>query len=97
MGTEFVPETDDGRTSFRLTTPVGSSLAYTDAKARQVEQLVQKYPEVEGYQADVLVLPDLERFVPDVVLKAGKPVAPSWKNKSVGMSGRRHADSSRHR
>ncbi|MEI8104698.1 MAG: adenine deaminase [Actinomycetes bacterium] len=27
-----------------------------------------------GYQADVLVLPDLERFVPDVVLKAGRPV-----------------------
>jgi adenine deaminase len=27
-----------------------------------------------GYQADVLVLPDLERFVPDVVLKSGRPV-----------------------
>src|SRR6266705_2536454 len=28
-----------------------------------------------GYQADVLVLPDLERFVPETVLKFGKPVA----------------------
>ena len=28
-----------------------------------------------GYQADVLVLPDLERFQPEVVLKAGSPVA----------------------
>jgi adenine deaminase len=28
-----------------------------------------------GYQADLLVLPDLERFVPDLVLKAGRPVA----------------------
>ena len=27
-----------------------------------------------GYQADLLVLPDLERFVPDVVLKSGRPV-----------------------
>ncbi|HZQ80380.1 MAG TPA: adenine deaminase [Gaiellaceae bacterium] len=27
-----------------------------------------------GYRADLLLLPDLERFVPDVVLKAGKPV-----------------------
>src|SRR6202023_1100976 len=28
-----------------------------------------------GYQADVLVLPDLERFLPETVLKAGMPVA----------------------
>jgi adenine deaminase len=28
-----------------------------------------------GYQADLLLLPDLERFVPDIVLKAGRPVA----------------------
>src|SRR4029453_1477767 len=27
-----------------------------------------------GYQADLLVLPDLESFVPDVVLKRGRPV-----------------------
>ena len=27
-----------------------------------------------GYQADLLVLPDLDRFVPDVVLKRGRPI-----------------------
>src|SRR4051812_24775940 len=43
-----------------------------------------------GYQADLLVLPDLERFVPDVVLKAGRPVAeipraevPDWVRQTV--------------
>jgi adenine deaminase len=43
-----------------------------------------------GYQADVLVLPDLERFVPDVVLKRGKPVGeipraqvPDWVKQTV--------------
>ena len=30
-----------------------------------------------GYQADLLVLPDLEGFMPDVVLKSGRPVAES--------------------
>ena len=53
VGTEFSPETDDGRTSFRLTTPVGSSLEYTDAKTRQVEDLVRTYPEVEMTIANV--------------------------------------------
>jgi adenine deaminase len=28
-----------------------------------------------GYQADLLLLPDLERFVPETVLKAGRPVS----------------------
>jgi adenine deaminase len=43
-----------------------------------------------GYQADLLVLPDLESFKPDVVLKAGRPVAeiprpdvPEWVKHSV--------------
>jgi adenine deaminase len=43
-----------------------------------------------GYQADVLVLPDLETFVPDVVLKAGqevgeitKPEVPEWVKHTV--------------
>ena len=53
VGTEFVPETDEGRSSFRLTTPVGSSLEYTDAKARQVEELLRGYPEVEMMIANV--------------------------------------------
>jgi adenine deaminase len=43
-----------------------------------------------GYQADLLLLPDLERFVPDTVLKSGRPVAeiphaevPDWVRQTV--------------
>jgi adenine deaminase len=43
-----------------------------------------------GYQADLLLLPDLERFEPEVVLKAGRPVGevphpevPEWVKHSV--------------
>jgi adenine deaminase len=43
-----------------------------------------------GYQADLLLLPDLERFVPELVLKAGWPVAqfpradvPDWVRQTV--------------
>jgi adenine deaminase len=43
-----------------------------------------------GYQADLLVLPDLERFVPETVLKSGRPVAeipraevPDWVRQTV--------------
>lgn len=43
-----------------------------------------------GYQADLLVLPDLERFVPETVLKAGRPVeqgerapVPDWVRHTV--------------
>jgi adenine deaminase len=43
-----------------------------------------------GRQADILLLPDLERFVPDVVLKRGKPVeeipraeVPDWVKQTV--------------
>jgi hydrophobe/amphiphile efflux-1 (HAE1) family protein len=53
VGTEFVPESDEGRTSFRLTTPVGSSLEYTDAKTRQVEEIVRAYGFVEVTTANV--------------------------------------------
>ncbi|HWG56340.1 MAG TPA: amidohydrolase family protein [Gaiellaceae bacterium] len=45
-----------------------------------------------GYAADILVLPDLERFVPDVVLKRGRPVeripqtpVPEWVRQSVRL------------
>ncbi len=53
VGTEFAPESDEGRTSFRITTPVGSSLEYTDAKARQVEDILRRYPEVRVAAANV--------------------------------------------
>ena len=45
-----------------------------------------------GYQADLLLLPDLERFVPQLVLKRGLPVAeigptpvPEWVRQSVRL------------
>jgi adenine deaminase len=46
-----------------------------------------------GYQADLLVLPDLESFRPDTVLKAGRPVGeivrpdvPEWVQQSVRIA-----------
>ena len=46
-----------------------------------------------GYQADVLILPDLERFVPDVVLKAGRPLGdiprpavPDWVRHTIRLA-----------
>ena len=46
-----------------------------------------------GYQADLLVLPDLEHFVPELVLKAGRPVVeipnpvvPDWVKRSVRVA-----------
>jgi adenine deaminase len=46
-----------------------------------------------GYQADLLVLPDLESFQPDVVLKRGRPVAevhrpevPEWVKHTVRIA-----------
>src|SRR5450830_445925 len=46
VGTEFVPETDEGFISLRLNTPIGSSLEYTDAKAHQAEDVLKSFPEV---------------------------------------------------
>src|ERR1035437_2010978 len=46
VGTEFMPETDDGFISLRLNTPIGSSLEYTDAKAHQAEDVLKSFPEV---------------------------------------------------
>jgi adenine deaminase len=45
-----------------------------------------------GYQADLLVLPDLESFVPELVLKAGRPIGeiarsevPEWVKNTVRL------------
>jgi multidrug efflux pump subunit AcrB len=48
VGTEFVPETDQGYTQLALRMPVGSSLERTDAKVRQVEEIVRAMPEVQN-------------------------------------------------
>jgi multidrug efflux pump subunit AcrB len=46
VGSEFVPQTDQGFTRLALRMPVGSSLERTDAKVRQVEEIVLGVPEV---------------------------------------------------
>jgi hydrophobic/amphiphilic exporter-1 (mainly G- bacteria), HAE1 family len=46
IGTEFVPQADEGFISLRLNTPVGSSLEYTDSKVRQVEEALKVFPEI---------------------------------------------------
>ncbi|MEP7181003.1 MAG: efflux RND transporter permease subunit [Betaproteobacteria bacterium] len=46
VGTEFVPESDQGFLSLRLNTPVGSSLEYTDGKVSEVETALKAFPEI---------------------------------------------------
>ena len=47
VGSEFVPETDEGYTQLALRMTVGSSLERTDAKVRQVEEIVAALPEID--------------------------------------------------
>jgi multidrug efflux pump subunit AcrB len=47
VGSEFVPQTDQGFTELSLRMPVGSSLARSDAKVKQVEAIVARIPEVK--------------------------------------------------
>jgi HAE1 family hydrophobic/amphiphilic exporter-1 len=53
VGTEFIPDTDQGFTSLRLNTPVGSSLEYSDGKVRQVEAALKAIPEIELMMTNV--------------------------------------------
>ena len=48
VGSEFVPETDQGYTQLSLRMPVGSSLERTDAKVRQIEDIVRTLPEIDS-------------------------------------------------
>jgi HAE1 family hydrophobic/amphiphilic exporter-1 len=47
MGTEFVPKADFSETSINFYTPVGSSIEVTEARARQVDQILRAMPEVK--------------------------------------------------
>jgi multidrug efflux pump subunit AcrB len=53
VGSEFVPETDQGYTQLALRMPTGSSLDRTDAKVRQIEEIVLALPEVDSLQTRV--------------------------------------------
>ncbi|MEG1768607.1 MAG: efflux RND transporter permease subunit, partial [Comamonas sp.] len=46
LGTEFVPKADFSETTIQFHTPEGSSIETTEAKAKQVEALLQALPEV---------------------------------------------------
>ncbi len=46
LGTEFVPKADFSETTVSFYTPVGSSLEVTEAKARQVQDIIREFPEV---------------------------------------------------
>ncbi|HEY0843928.1 MAG TPA: efflux RND transporter permease subunit [Noviherbaspirillum sp.] len=46
VGTEFVPQPDYSETGVTFYTPVGSSLEFTETKARQVEAVLREFPEV---------------------------------------------------
>ncbi len=47
VGTEFVPKADYSETNLSYYTPVGSSLASTEARARQVDAILREMPEVK--------------------------------------------------
>ena len=47
VGVEFFPPQDQSFVSLRVNTPVGSSLEYTDAKVREVEEALKNFPEIE--------------------------------------------------
>ncbi len=53
VGTEFVPNADEGRFQVNITAPVGSSLDYTTTKVRQVEKALKEFPEVETLYSTV--------------------------------------------
>ena len=46
VGKTFSPEEDEGRFRISLRTPRGSSIDYTDAKLREVEEVLGRYPEI---------------------------------------------------
>jgi len=48
VGSEFIPEVDQGFTQLALRMPEGASLERSDAKVRQVEALVLALPEVQS-------------------------------------------------
>ena len=53
VGSEFVPETDQSFTQLSVRMPVGSSLARSDAKIRQIEEILAGFPEVRTVSTNV--------------------------------------------
>jgi len=53
VGSEFIPQTDQGFTQLSVRMPVGSSLERSDAKIRQIEEIVSSFPEVQSVSTSV--------------------------------------------
>ncbi len=53
IGSEFVPQADYSETGVNFYTPTGSSLEFTESKARQVEAILHEFPEVKDTYATV--------------------------------------------
>lgn len=71
IGAEFAPESDESQITLNLKTPVGSSLAYTDQKTRQVEEIVRAMPEVLVMNTTIGI--EGERNTAQVSLKLSNP------------------------
>jgi adenine deaminase len=87
---------DDGHINSMVRDAVAFGIPATDALVAATHSpanwhgLDQLGAVAAGYRADLLVLPDLETFVPDLVLKGGQPVAeipqahvPDWVRHTV--------------
>ncbi len=53
IGTELIPETDEGVINIRFTLPPGVKLEETDMVARQFEEIITALPELENYEITV--------------------------------------------
>ncbi|MGX4641969.1 efflux RND transporter permease subunit [Massilia sp. SYSU DXS3249] len=53
IGGEFAPKTDNGFIEMRFKTPVGSSLAYTDGKVKQVEEALREFKEIDAISSAI--------------------------------------------
>ncbi len=53
IGKEFVPEPDLSEIGVKFSAPVGASLGYTEAKARQVDEMIRRHPEVIATYATI--------------------------------------------
>ena len=53
VGSEFIPETDQAFTQLSIRMAVGSSLERSDAKVRQIEEVVRTFPEIDTISTNV--------------------------------------------
>lgn len=49
IGKEFAPEEDEGRFLIYIRTPLGSSIEYTAARLKEVENILKKHKEIQTY------------------------------------------------